>query len=365
MPEAQAGLLAGLLASDPLRDWLVALAVFLVVWGGLWLVKRGVLSRLKRLAAESKNNVDDLIVSIADAVSRPFYFVAALYAGSLPAPLPDLAARIIFYVFIVVAAVEAVRALTKVVDYLVCLYFDCFVEGDEDETTQTAEQAQQRAIAKAATSLGKIVLWVLATLVVLSNMGVDVTSLVAGVGIGGIAIALAVQNVLTDLFSSFSIYADKPFEVGDFIIIGSDMGTVEHIGLKSTRLRTLQGEQLVVSNKELTSVRIQNFRRMEKRRIVTTIGVEYGTPTAKLEKIPEMVKAAVEKHGEADFDRCHFAKYGPSSLDFEIVFFVNSPDYNLYMDIMQRINLAIYDAFAAEGLEFAFPTQTIHLAKGE
>ena len=198
---------------------------------------------------------------------------------------------------------------------------------------------------------------------VLSNLGYNVTTLVAGLGIGGLAIAFALQKVLEDIFSSVSIYFDKPFEIGDFIIVGEQMGVVKKIGIKSTRIQALQGEEIVISNRELTSVRIQNFKRMEKRRVAFSFGVLYSTSNAKLKKAIEMVKKIVEKAEHADLDRVHFKAFGSSSLDFEVVYYLKSRDYNVYMDTQQEINFAIKEAFEKEKIEFAYPTQTIHLAK--
>jgi len=338
---------------------MIAVLILLVSWGVLKLVKSRLLVLMKRVAEKTENDLDDVLIAILQGIRRPFYFLTALYLGGLWAPLPGWAHRVLMIAFMAVVAYEAVVALQRLTDYAIRKHMDG--QAKEGET----ENGHQLAVMKAASSIVKGVLWVLAALLLLSNMGVNVSSLLTGVGIGGIAIALAVQNILGDVFSSFSIYADKPFEVGDFIVIGPDKGTVEYIGLKSTRLKTLQGEQLIVSNRELTQARIQNFRRMEKRRSVMSLGVVYGTPAAKLNRIPELVKEAIEGLGEAEMDRCHFASFGPSSLDFEVVFYVNSADYNLYMDIQQRINLHLYQAFEREGIEFAFPTQTVHLAKAE
>ena len=359
MTESKPSLLAMLTAEGPWRDYLIAALVILVAFGLLKLIKSRLLKLAKRIAEKTENDFDDVIVSILTGIRQPFYYLTALYLGGLWAPLPGWVDRVLMIAFMAVVAFETVIALQRLTDYAIRKYMD----GQAKEGGE--ENGHQRAVMKAASGIAKGVLWVLAGLLLLSNMGINVSSLLAGVGIGGIAIALAVQNILSDVFCSFSIYADKPFEVGDFIIIGTDMGTVENIGLKSTRLRTLQGEQLIVSNRELTQVRIQNFRRMEKRRIVMTLGVVYGTPAAKLNRIPGLVEEAVEKRGEAEMERCHFFNFGPSSLDYEVVFYVNSADYNLYMDIRQRINLHLYEAFEREGIEFAYPTQTIHLAKAE
>jgi small-conductance mechanosensitive channel len=203
-----------------------------------------------------------------------------------------------------------------------------------------------------------------ALLLILDNLGIDITALVAGLGVGGIAVALAVQNILGDLFASLSIVLDKPFAVGDFIIIDDYLGSVEHVGLKTTRLRSLSGEQLVMSNADLLSSRIRNYGRMYERRIVFSLGVTYQTPRDKLKKIPGIIRDAVEAQDQTRFDRSHFKGYGSFSLDFETVYHVLQPDYNLYMDIQQAVNFAIHERFEAEGIEFAYPTQTLFVERG-
>jgi len=205
--------------------------------------------------------------------------------------------------------------------------------------------------------------WVIVGIMVLANLGVNVTSLITGLGIGGVAIALAVQNILSDLFSSFTIFLDKPFQVGDYIKVGKDSGNVEHIGLKTTQIKTLRGEALVIPNKELTSTRIQNFRHMKRRREAFTFGILYNTPKKQRVEIPEMVQSIIEGIEGLEFERCHFAQLADSSLNFEVVYYVNSSDYTLYMDTKQQVNLALMEAFEKKQIEFAYPTQTIYLEK--
>jgi small-conductance mechanosensitive channel len=361
MIEPKGSLMSWLTTEGPWRDWLIAIIIFLAAFAALKILKIFLLSRLKKLSEKTSTDIDDTLISILDGVSGPFYLVAAIYLAGLWAPLPELISRLLFVVFLVFLAYEVVRALQKVTDYVVCRYLDSHAGEDGEEVGCDKNES----VIKAATSIIKALLWILAALVVMGNLGINVTSLVAGIGIGGIAIALALQNILSDVFSSFSIYADKPFEVGDFIVIGTDKGVVEHIGIKSTRIRTPQGEQLIVSNKELTSARIQNFQKMEKRRVVMAIGVTYGTSEEKLANIPAMIKRIIDDEDKAEYDRCHFFNFGDSSLDYEIVFYVDSADYGVHMDVRQRINLAIYRSFVAEGIEFAFPSQTVYLEKTE
>lgn len=202
-------------------------------------------------------------------------------------------------------------------------------------------------------------LWLLVALLALDQLGFDVTALIAGLGIGGVALALAVQNILGDVFACAAIALDKPFVVGDFIVVDGLRGTVESVGLKTTRVRSLDGELLVFSNADLLKSRVRNFKRMLERRIQFGVSVTYDTPPDKLRRIPGWLRQAVEAQAKARFDRAHFKAYGDWALEFEVVYYVLDPDYNLYMDVQQSLNLAIYERFAAEGVEFAFPTRTL------
>jgi small-conductance mechanosensitive channel len=211
----------------------------------------------------------------------------------------------------------------------------------------------------------KVVVWIFGLLLILSNLGVNVTSLVAGLGIGGIAVALAAQSMLGDIFSSIIIYFDKPFEAGDFIILedGTTMGVVRKIGFKTTRINAIGGEEVVVSNSSLTSQKIHNYKKMEKRRVSINFGVIYSTSQEKMKRIPEIVKKIVDGISEIDFDRVHFKKFADSALIFELIYFVDTDDYYAYMDHNQQLHLQIKEQFEKENIEMAFPTQTIHLSK--
>jgi small-conductance mechanosensitive channel len=200
-------------------------------------------------------------------------------------------------------------------------------------------------------------------LIIIASLGINITSFIAGIGIGGIAIAFALQNILEELFSSFSIYLDKPFKKGDFIKIGDDIGEVIDIGIKSTRIKTLNGQELIVPNKEITRTRINNFKRMEERRGVFTLLVEYSTPAKKLKTIPQKIIKIISKEKDARVDRVHFKEFGDSGLVFEIVFYVKTNNYKLFMDIQERINLQIKELFDKEKIKFAFPSRTLYKGK--
>jgi small-conductance mechanosensitive channel len=205
----------------------------------------------------------------------------------------------------------------------------------------------------------RIVAWVLATILVLDNLGVRVSTFVAGLGIGGIAIALAAQAVLGDLFSYFVIFFDRPFQVGHSIKVGNFQGEVESIGIKTTRIRSLSGEIIVMSNKYLTDNQVQNFRLLQRRRAPVTFDIDYATPNDKLRDIPVLVRSIVEGMGNATLDRAHFQSFQESGLRFEAVFFVETPEYNTYMDILQEFNLKLKEGLEARGIGFAVPTRVI------
>ena len=208
-----------------------------------------------------------------------------------------------------------------------------------------------------------IIIWGIGLLFILDNLGVNISTIVAGLGIGGIAVALAAQSLLGDLFSYFSMMFDRPFELGDFIIIDSFMGTVEHIGIKTTRIRSLSGEQLIFSNTDLTNSRVSNYKRMDERRVVFKFGIIYNTSLEKIKKIPLIIEKIIKNIDETRFDRAHFFSYGDFSLIYEVVYYVLSGDYNKYMDINQEINFKIFEEFNKEKIEFAFPSQTLYLNK--
>jgi len=207
----------------------------------------------------------------------------------------------------------------------------------------------------------EVVIWSIALILFLDNIGIQITSLVTGLGVGGVALAFAAQSILVDLFCSFTIFFDKPFEIGDFIIIGDQMGTVEYIGLKTTRLRALSGEQLILANSDLTKSRIRNYKSMEERRILFNIGVTYDTELDKLKEIPGLIKNIINNIKQTRFGRAHFYAYSASGLDYEIVYFVLSSDYDTYMDINQEIFFRIKEEFEKRGINLAFPTQTLQL----
>lgn len=344
-------LLAYTFLENSLQQWLVALAVALLVFFLLRLLIHVGISRLARLAKQTATIWDDAVTEALSQTRSLFVFIIALFAGSLLLVFPERVHSMINSVASVALIIQGGLWVNNVV---------LFWLNQESQRRRKIDPATVTTIS-AIGFIGRMTLWVLVTLLLLDNLGVDVTALVAGLGVGGIAVALAVQNILGDLFASLSIVLDKPFAVGDFLIIDSHMGAVENVGLKTTRIRSLSGEQLVFSNADLLKSRIRNYGRMFERRVVFKIGVTYQTPRDKLKMIPVIIREAIEAQEKVRFDRAHFQAYGASSLDFEIVYYVLAPDYNLYMDIQQAINLHIHERFEQEGIEFAYPTQTIYV----
>ncbi|HLD60383.1 MAG TPA: mechanosensitive ion channel family protein [Candidatus Bilamarchaeaceae archaeon] len=341
-------------AGNLVKDYLIALLVFLLSFVLLKFFKYTILKKLGKISQKTKTKMDDVLVESINSIGWSFYVVLSLYVSLQFIVVPQIINLVLFYVMTVLFTYYAVKGIQHVIDYGTNTMIEKRMEENKDEDTSMIDLLGK---------ILKIVLWVLAALLILSNLGYDVTPMLAGLGIGGIAIAFALQNVLSDVFASFSIYFDKPFRLGDTILVGKDMGTVKKIGIKSTRITTLEGQEMIISNRELTETRIHNYKKMKKRRVVFNFGVTYETPTKKIEEIPEMVKDIMSKIELAELDRVHFNKFGDSALLFEVVYFVGTNKYNLYMDTQQKINIEIKKVFEKEKIEMAYPTQTLYVNK--
>ncbi len=337
---------------NELWKWLLAVGVVLFVAVFFWVGVRLVLRRLSKFAERTSTQFDDLVIELLGKTKFLFLIVVSLYAGSLVVKLPDVANQVVSVLSVLALLLQAGYWSSALISFWI----------DRSIRSRMSSDARKTTSLSALGFVAKIVVWSIVVLIGLDNMGVDITTLVAGLGVTGIAISLAVQSILGDLFSSMSIIIDKPFEIDDFVVVGELSGTVEKVGLKSTRVRSLSGEQIIFGNSDLLSSRIKNYKRMDERRIVFGLGVAYDTPKKKLEMIPEMVRGIVERQTDARFDRCHFKAYGDFALQFEIVYFMRVPDYGAYMDVQQAINLEIYSQFEAAGIAFAYPTQTVYLA---
>lgn len=339
--------------NNSLQNWLLAVATAVFVILLVWVVRRVVVQRVQTLAQQTRTDVDDMLLQLADRVPRWIITLLAIFAGSRWLNFPETAVPWINAAAIIIILIQVGIWGSAAINWWLV----------KNQQTDTIGEASQATTLRAVSFVLKLVLYSILLLLALDNLpGVEITTLIASLGIGGIAIALAVQNILGDLFASLSISLDKPFVLGDFIVVGDIKGTVEEIGLKTTRLRSLWGERLVVSNSDLLSSRIQNFRDMQERRVVFSFGITYNTPVEKVRQVSEMVKTIITNLDQTRFDRAHFNAFGNSALNYEVVYYVLSPDFNIYMDIQQEINLSLLTYFRENEIEFAYPTQTIYLA---
>jgi small-conductance mechanosensitive channel len=339
---------------NPMRDWLAAAITAVVILFLTRITKAILIKQLKRLAADDDTPWYDITVKMLACIHFLFLTIAAVYAGTLFLSLPAVATNVFEKLFLIALLLQIGRLVSQAIRSAIEHYHRELLSTNAEAVTMLSS----------VSFLLRLLLWMILLLVALDSFGINITALIAGLGVGGVAVALAVQNILGDIFASFSIVLDKPFVIGDFIIIEDHMGTVEYVGLKTTRIRSLSGEQLIFANQDLLRSRIRNFKRMFERRVVFSIGVLYQTPVEKIEMIPAMIKNIIEARQSVRFDRAHFKEYGAFSLNFEIVYWVLNPDYNIYMDIQQAINLEIFKQFAQHGIEFAYPTQTLFLQAG-
>jgi len=324
--------------------------IFVIMYFVLRIMKNIGLKRLKALAGATETKVDDFIVYVLQHNVMPLLYFGAFYLSLQPLRLSDDLEKVISVFWTILATLVVINFLVTLANFMLVSVWLKKISG---ETKQNSF--------KGIITLIRVIIWGLGIIVLLDNLGYKVSTVIAGLGIGGVAVALAAQAVLGDLFSHFAIVFDRPFELGDFIIIGDFMGTVEHIGIKTTRIRSLSGEQLIFSNTDMTNSRLRNYKRMDKRRVVFKLGVVYETTHAQLQEIPRIIRKIIESIDGTSFDRAHFFAYGDFNLEIEVVYFVLSPDYNKYMDIQQEINLAVKREFEKRNIDFAFPTQTVYV----
>ena len=333
--------------------WSIALGITLALMIVLSLVRRIVRNSLKRLAKATDSGRVSVASDVVAHTKGWFLVLISTFVGSRVLALPETAdtviSRVAVIAFLLQLGIWVLAGLAQIIEH----------RREERLGTDPGSIAAMDMMHFAA----RVAIWAIVLLLTLDNLGVNITALVAGLGVGGIAVALAAQNIISDLFASLSIVLDKPFVVGDFLIIGDFLGSVEKVGLKTTRMRSLSGEQLIFSNNDLLNSRIRNYGRMFERRVVFSIGVTYQTPAEKLEAIPGIIRDAIESQEQVRFDRAHFQKYGDFALVFEAVYYVLSSDYATYMDIQQAINMTIFRRFEDDGIEFAYPTQTLYVNK--
>jgi len=349
---------------NPLTDWLRAAIILIATFLAFGLAKRLVVARLAVVAARTETDLDDLIIDLIQRTKRWFLFLLAFYIAHhfVVWPAPDVDADGKADAFGLWE--QRIRIALNIGAWIQAGLWGRGVLHYGIQRMVRGRGPDDQASAMGVTVLGfigSLVLWSLILLLCLEALHVNVNSLIASLGVGGIAVALAAQNVLGDLFASIAILLDKPFVVGDGIQVGDFNGTVERIGVKTTRLRSVNGEEIVMGNSDLISSRIRNFKRLEERRVITQIGIEYDTPVETVRRIPEMLKEIVARVPDTRFDRAHFTGFGDSALKFELVYFAQKLDYGAMMDMQQAVNLEILAHFAQAGIQFAFPTQTMRM----
>ncbi len=341
-----------------LAHWIGAIITFMVVWGALHAVMGALIKKLKQWAKKTSITFDDFLIGLLEKIHPLFYAAFALGAACWWITLPASLTTLINGLPVLAVLFQIGVWAAPVIRFLVKHYIHSRPDPQQQVMLQTMEGP--------ANFIGILMVWSVLVLLALQNLGINITALVASMGIGGIAIALAVQTILQDLFSAFSIVVDKPFMVGDFIKVDANVvGHVQHIGLKTTRIQTISGELMVVSNSDLLSSRIQNFAHLKERRIMFGFGVLYQTPVATVKEIGGWVKTIVENTPNCRFDRAHFKGFGDSSLDFEVVYYVEDAEYLVYMEAQQAINVALMEKCEAENVGFAYPTRTVFLTQEE
>ncbi len=337
---------------NSVQKYLTALIVLIIGIIIVIIFKKIVLARIKKWTEKTKTTIDDFLIASVQKSVIPLLYYGIFYIAFTSLNLSTEVFTIFKKLSIILVIFFSLRIIVSATNYS----FNLFLRK------RGASEIRQKEI-RGITTLISFLIWVLGLVFLLDNLGINVSAVIAGLGIGGIAIALAAQAVLADLFSYFVIFFDRPFEIGDFIVVGDKAGAIEYIGIKTTRIRALGGEELVFSNRELTNSIIHNYKKMERRRVVFHIGVIYQTTAEQLKEIPGLVKEIIESQTDVTFDRAHFYNYGDSSLDFEFVYYVIGADYTKYMDIQQAINLKIFEEFEKRGIEFAYPTRTLFLSK--
>jgi len=332
---------------NSVSDYLIAIGILIVSVTIIRFIKKFVIKRIESTGTEGVLGTK-FLVKITSRFIIPLFYLLALYFAFGFIEVPASAGKVLKVIYLVITVWIVIKFARSVIEFVINKYAQ---ETGKEDTVRKF---------RPLVAFVSFTFYIIGILFILDNLGFQISTVIAGLGIGGIAIALAAQAILGDLFSYFVIYFDKPFELGDFIRVDDKAGTIERIGIKSTKIRSLSGELLILSNSNLTNSRVHNFKQMFRRRVVFTFGVVYQTKPEQLEEIPNIVKGIIDEYPNATFDRSHFFRYGDFSLDFETVFFVETNEYVKYMDIQQDINLKIYKEFEQRGIQFAYPTRTVY-----
>ncbi len=329
--------------------WVPAIGIFALVVVGLSVVRHVLLSRLQGVVDRTENVVDDLLLDLVRRTKWPFFVMLGLFLGALVLQLSPGLSTVVRRLFSIALFIQAGVWANYVLSFVVNAYLE----------RRRGQDASKIAVLALFNFFARIAVWTLVLLLVLDNLGVKVATLIAGLGVGGIAIGLALQSVLKDTFASLSIILDKPFEIGDFVIIDDIQGTVQHIGIKTTRILSLNGEELVIGNNDLLSCRIRNYKKIEERRVVQTIRLPLDTPAEKLERVRPIFQEAVDAVEDVRFERAYLKAFGADAVEFDVGFFVTRPDFDVMMDRRQQVNLELHRRLGAEGMRFALPAHAV------
>lgn len=338
--------------NNTVQSYFIAAGCIIAAWLVLQLFKKIIIRLLLKWASRTTHDFDEVIVTTGGKYLIPYFYLLINYSILNQLTLSDRVQQIMDVAILIVSVYFIVKFITKTMEGLLQAYLK--LKGEPEERLKQW---------KGLLMIVKAIIWIIGLLMMIDNLGYDVTAVVAGLGVGGIAIALAAQNILGDLFSYFVIFFDKPFEVGDFIDLGAEKGNVERIGIKTSHVRSVSGEQMIIPNAEMVKRTIRNFKRLEKRRMLFTIGVVYETAADKLELVPSLIAEAVKSQPQAEFQRSHLSGFAESAINFETVYFVMSDDYNLFMQTHQQICLSIVKTFSDNGIGFAYPTQTLYIQR--
>ena len=341
--------LATVFLNNSIANYLLALGFLTAVYFIIKIFDKYVLNKMDLFIKKYSNSFSRLLKNIIKKRIYPLFYFSAIYLAFRQLETIYQVDNFVNFILMSLTVIFVVLALIDIITYSLKKYW-----------AKKERNEEQQKVLSITLFFIKIIIWAIALIFVLDNLEIQITGLVTGLGISGIAIAFAAQSILNDLFNYFTIFFDKPFDIGDFIITGDYRGTIEHIGVKTTRIRSLSGEQLIISNTDLVNSRINNYKRMKQRRINFSFGLTYDTSLDKLKKVPEIVEKIIKSVDKTEFDRAHFAEYAVSSLLFQVVYYVKDSDYKVYMEVQQQINFELKEKLEELGVSFAFPTQTIH-----
>lgn len=333
-------------------SYIIFIGILLSALLVLLIIKKIFISKLLKYCKKTETNLDNLIVDIVRKNVFPITSYGSFYLAIKYLKINDFLNKTITILGLLLVLINVVNIISKLLKYYI-----------EEGSNKKPERSERVNILKGVFPAIEVILWGLGAVFLMDNLGFNISAVVAGLGIGGIAVAMGAQKILGDMFSYLFILIDKPFEIGDYIVLGEFSGNIERIGLKTTRVRSLGGEQIVISNSDVASSRIRNYKTMKERRATFSIGVTYNTPVETLKTIPAIIKELIEKNDNVRFDRAVFTSFGDFSLKFEAVYFILSENYNVFAGIQQNINFDIIEVFKSKEIEFAFPTNTVYINK--